>query len=161
MKAPFKSSPKLPHSKKTLNSLDTSLIIVKDIQNLLSNDRTKTNETLQFSLSFYNLENDIPTSHAIQSLKLLKEQSPEKITTKFHEKDISPVNLWGKFLKIWILRTSKSAKANSHHITQMSRDYKPKDLRKHWKMIKAATSCSRNRKKTCWTKVILNLRGEY
>jgi len=93
MKAPFKSSPKLPHSKKTLNSLDTSLIIVKDIQNLLSNDRTKTNETLQFSLSFYNLENDIPTSHAIQSLKLLKEQSPEKITTKFHEKDISPVNL--------------------------------------------------------------------
>ena len=46
---------KNPETKKN-SAGETSFLIVKDIKDLVSNERAKYNENLQFSLSFYNLE---------------------------------------------------------------------------------------------------------
>ena len=84
----LKNSPKHPYSHPNLEVLDTSLIIVKDIKNLLSSERVKHNENLQFSLSFYNLD---PISQPMEVKKPSKEGSPPKMTPKPLEKDVSPV----------------------------------------------------------------------
>ena len=53
---------------------DTSFIIVKDIRNLMNNEKLKNNENFQLSLSFYNMEaNLMHKEHNIKSLNHINE----------------------------------------------------------------------------------------
>lgn len=49
------------HKNHTIPDLDSSCVIIKDINELLSNEHLKGNDNLQLSLSFYNLDALKPT----------------------------------------------------------------------------------------------------
>lgn len=157
MKKHLKPSPKHPYSHPNLEALDTSLIIVKDIQNLISSDRVKHNENLQFSLSFYNLD---PISQPNEAKKPQKEGSPPQNTPKPLEKDVSPVffyfQCWRKKnlnFFFYFKSCSSSEKDKTHPMPQGSGGRRAVELES--KTRKACNFFSRNIKKAPWTKVLL------